>query len=118
MIITIYIDALRYLGEFYDENKANTSRESAASLPEVVRKCETVNPLDHGDKTQRTGQIYCSDKDREYVATDKQKVKLVDREKGARIFWRCVQLVNITNQRRYGHGVDSVVARYELSDED
>lgn len=50
MIITIYIDTLRYLGVF-DENKTNASRESAAGLPEVVRKRETVNLLDHGNKT-------------------------------------------------------------------
>ena len=59
MIITIYIDTLRDLG-VYDENKTNASRESAASLPEVVRECEAIDPLDHGDKTQRAGQIYCS----------------------------------------------------------
>lgn len=51
MIITIYIDTLRDLG-VYDENKTNASRESAASLPEVVRECEAINPLNHGNKTQ------------------------------------------------------------------
>ena len=70
MIIKIYIDALRYLGEFYDENKTNASRESAASLSEVVREREAINPLNHGDKTQCARQIYCSDKNREYVAVD------------------------------------------------
>ncbi len=62
MIITIYIDVLRCLGEFYDENKTNASRESAASLPEVVRECETINPLDHGDKTQCARQVHCSNR--------------------------------------------------------
>lgn len=51
MIITIYIDTLRDLG-VYDENKTNASRESAASLPEVVREREAINPLNHGNKTQ------------------------------------------------------------------
>ena len=62
MIITIYIDTLRYLGEFYDENKTNASRESAASLSEVVRECEAINPLNHGDKTQRARQVHCSNR--------------------------------------------------------
>ena len=52
MIITIYIDALRYLGEFYDENKTNASRESAASLSEVVYECEATNPFNYGNKAQ------------------------------------------------------------------
>ena len=50
MIITIYIDALRYLGEFYDENKTNTSRESVAGIFKMVRKCEAVGTFNYGNK--------------------------------------------------------------------